>query len=124
MKTNITGKVAILSTAFSIMLGASIVGCLQEQTTVIVAEYPAGESDAGVDDAIEEGCLKDAIESQDDNVNGYCCNDSTAKPGEAWCKKPWRLRCNLAAVLSGEEVYMPGGVVCFQDEFTWICCEL
>lgn len=122
MNTNITGKVAILSTIIGAMLGASIIGCLQEQTTVIVAEYPA--EDAGVEAGNEGGCLNDAIESQDDNVNGYCCNDSAAKPGEEWCKKPWRLRCNLTAVLSGEEVYMPGGVQCFMDEWTWICCEL
>ena len=118
---NITGKVAILSTIIGAMLGASIAGC-DAGGLVLVAEYDS--NDAGVEAGNEGGCLSDAIESQDDNVNSYCCNDSAAKPGEEWCKKPWRLRCNLAAVLSGEDIYMPGGVQCFMDEWTWICCEL
>ena len=74
---NITGKVAILSTIIGAMLGASIAGC-DAGGLVLVAEYDS--NDAGVEAGNEGGCLSDAIESQDDNVNSYCCNDSPPKP--------------------------------------------
>ena len=113
--TNITGKVALLSTIIGAMLGASIIGCESEEA-VLVAEYPA---------TVSVSCRDRAIEAQGDDI-GFCCDDSAAEdtPFVALlCVHDWRIRCNEVAVYTSDDVYMPGGVSCFQDDLTWVCCE-